>query len=245
MNGENDVTARPAGAPAGDAARPQLRSGGGSGLSGTAVRVRLALVDDHTLFIEACKKLLESDYEVVGTYTDPRAFLIDFPQLKLDVVILDVSMPQLNGLDATREILRMDARVRVIILTMNEDPDIAAEAFRAGASGYLLKRSAGAELTLAVREVTNKRYYLTPLLTKDLVGSLVDDSHARKRLYQLTSRQREVLQLLAEGRSMKQAAAILHVSARTVAFHKYRMMQHLEVHSTAELIQFAVREGLV
>ena len=98
---------------------------------------------------------------------------------------------------------------------------------------------------LAIREVMNQRYYVTPLLTKELVGSLVSDSHARKPLYQLTSRQREVLQLLAEGRSMKQAAAVLHVSARTVAFHKYRMMQHLDVHSTAELIQFAVREGLV
>ena len=209
------------------------------------MKLRVAFVDDHTLFVEGCKKLLEAEYDVVGTYSDPRAFLLDFPQLKVDVVVLDVSMPHLNGLDTAREVLRLDPRVRVIILTMSEDPDIAAEAFRAGAAGYLLKRSAGAELTLAVREVMNKRYYLTPLLTKDLVGSLVHDSHARKPLYQLTSRQREVLQLLAEGRSMKQAAAILHVSARTVAFHKYRMMQNLEVHSTAELIQFAVREGLV
>jgi DNA-binding NarL/FixJ family response regulator len=209
------------------------------------MKLRVAIVDDHTMFAEGCKKLLEAECDVVGTYSDPRAFLLDFPQLKVDVVVLDVSMPHLNGLDTAREVLRLDPRVRVIILTMSEDADIAAEAFRAGASGYLLKRSAGAELLLAVREVTNKRYYLTPLLTKDLVGSLVNDSHARKPLYQLTSRQREVLQLLAEGRSMKQAAAILHVSARTVAFHKYRMMQNLEVHSTAELIQFAVREGLV
>lgn len=209
------------------------------------MKLRVALVDDHTLFVEACRKLLEPDYDVVGTYSDPRAFLIDFPQLKADVVVLDVSMPQLNGLDTAREVLRLDPRVRVVMLTMTEDPAIAAEAFRCGAAGYLLKRSAGSELMLAVREVMNKRYYLTPLLTKDLVGSLVDDAHGRKALYQLTTRQREVLQLLAEGRSMKQAAAILHVSARTVAFHKYRMMQHLDVHSTAELIQFAVREGLV
>ena len=209
------------------------------------MKLRVAFVDDHALFVEGCKKLLEDEYDVVGTYSDPRAFLIDFPQLKADVVVLDVSMPQLNGLDAAREILRMEPRVRVIILTMNEDPDIAAEAFRIGAAGYLLKRSAGSELSLAVREVMNQRYYVTPLLTKELVGTLVQDSHARKPLYQLTSRQREVLQLLAEGRSMKQAAAVLHVSARTVAFHKYRMMQHLDVHSTAELIQFAVREGLV
>jgi len=212
---------------------------------GYVMKVRVAFVDDHILFVEGCRKLLESDHDVVGAYSDPRAFLIDLPQLKVDVVVLDVSMPQLHGLDTAREVLRIAPSVRVIILTMNEDPDIAAEAFRCGASGYLLKRSAGAELTLAVREVMNKRYYLTPLLTKGLVGSLVQDPHARKPLYQLTTRQREVLQLLAEGRSMKQAAAILHVSARTVAFHKYRMMQQLEVHSTAELIQFAVRAGLV
>jgi DNA-binding NarL/FixJ family response regulator len=209
------------------------------------MKLRVAFVDDHTLFADACRKLLEPDYEVVGTYSDPRAFLLDFPQLKVDVAVLDVSMPQLNGLDTARQILRIDPRVRVIILTMSEDPDIAAEAFRTGASGYLLKRSAGAELTLAVREVSNQRYYLTPLLTKDLVDTLVNDPYARKPLHQLTTRQREVLQLLAEGRSMKEAAAILHVSARTVAFHKYRMMEHLAVDSTAELIQFAVREGLV
>jgi DNA-binding NarL/FixJ family response regulator len=154
-------------------------------------------------------------------------------------------MPRLNGLDTAREIHRMQPGVRIVFLTMSEDPDIAAEAFRGGASGYLVKRSAGSELVLAVREVMNNRFYITPLLTKNLVGTLVHDPHSRKPLYQLTSRQREVLQLLAEGRSMKEVAAILHVSARTVAFHKYKMMEHLHVDSTAALIQFAVREGLV
>lgn len=209
------------------------------------MKARVAVVDDHTLFAEACRKLLEMEYDVVGTYNDPHAFLLDFIQLQADIAVVDVTMPQLNGLDTTREIRRMDPKARVIILTMSEDPDIAAEAFRAGASGYLLKRSAGAELMLAVREVMNHRFYLTPLLTKDLVGTLVQDPHFRKPLHQLTPRQREVLQLLAEGRSMKQAATIMHVSARTVAFHKYRMMDHLHVHSTAALIQFAIREGLV
>jgi DNA-binding NarL/FixJ family response regulator len=128
---------------------------------------------------------------------------------------------------------------------MNEDPDVAAEAFRLGAAGYLLKRSASSELPLAVREVVNHRYYITPLLTKDLVGTLFHEHHARKPVHQLTMRQREVLQLLAEGRSMKETAAILNLSARTVAFHKYRIMEHLEVRSTAALIQFALREGLV
>lgn len=206
---------------------------------------RIVIVDDHTLFAEACRSLLELQFEVVGTYSDPRAFLLDFLQIKVDVAIVDVSMPRMNGLDTTREILRMNPNVRVIIVTMSEDPEIAAEAFRAGASGYVLKRSAGSELRLAVREVMEQRYYLTPLLTKDLVGTLVQEPQGRKLVYRLTARQLEVLQLLAEGRSMKEAAAILNVSARTVAFHKYRMMEHLQVRSTAALIQIAIREKLV
>ena len=205
---------------------------------------RIAIVDDHALIAEACRKLLEPTGDVVGTFTDPRTFLAEAVALKPDVVVMDISMPLMNGLDAARELKRLIPGVRIIILTMNEDPEVAAEAFRIGAFGYLLKRSSGSELALAVREVLSQRYYLTPLLTRDLVGSLVHE-HARKRLHQLTPRQREVLQLLAEGRSMKEAAAILHLSARTVAFHKYRMMEQLQVHSTAELIQFAVREGLV
>jgi DNA-binding NarL/FixJ family response regulator len=209
------------------------------------MKPRIVIVDDHTLIADACRKLLEPDNDVVGTFSDPRVFLEQATALRPDVAILDVSMPSLNGLDATSEMRRLLPSVRVIILTMNEDPDVAAEAFRVGASGYLLKRSLGSELPLAVREVLAQRYYITPLLTRDLVGSLVHDPHPRKPVHRLTPRQREVLQLLAEGRSMKEAAAILHVSARTVAFHKYRMMEQLHVQSTAALIQFAVREGLV
>lgn len=209
------------------------------------MKPRVAIVDDHRLLADALEQLLVPECEVVGTYGDPRAFLTQAAQLKPDVAILDLSMPLLNGLDTARELKRLVPGVRVLILTMNEDPDVAAEAFRIGVSGYLLKRSAGSELLAAVREVMGHRYYITPLLTKDLVGSLIVDNPARKPVSRLTSRQREVLQLLAEGRSMKEAAAILHVSARTVAFHKYRMMEHLQVHSTAALIQFAVREGLV
>ena len=209
------------------------------------MKPRVAIVDDHTLLAEAFQKLLEPACQVVGCYSDPRAFLVDAARIKPDVAILDISMPLLNGLDTARELRRVLPDTRVIFLTMNEDPDIAAEAFRLGASGYLLKRSASSELALAVREVMNHHYYITPLLTKDLVGSLVQEPHARKPVHQLTTRQREVLQLLAEGRSMKEVAAILNVSARTVAFHKYRMMDHLHVTSTAALIQIAVREGLV
>jgi len=209
------------------------------------MKPRIAIVDDHTMLAEAFQKLLEPECNVVGTYSDPRAFLVDAVKLKPDAVILDISMPLLNGLDTARELARVLPNTRVIFLTMNEDPDVAAEAFRLGAAGYLLKRSAGSELPLAVREVLSHRYYITPLLTKNLVGSLFHNPQARKPVHQLTTRQREVLQLLAEGRSMKEAAAILNVSARTVAFHKYRMMEYLQVHSTAALIQFALREGLV
>ena len=209
------------------------------------MKARVAIVDDHTLLVDAFRKLLEPEFLVVGGYDDPRAFLADVSGLKPDVTILDVSMPLLNGLDTARELRRILPQALIVFVTMNEDPDLAAEAFRIGASGYLLKRSASAELPLVIREVMNHRFYITPLLTRNLVGSLVDEARARKPVHLLTTRQREVLQLLAQGRSMKEVASVLHVSVRTVAFHKYRMMEHLHVTSTAALIQFAVREGLV
>jgi DNA-binding NarL/FixJ family response regulator len=209
------------------------------------MKPRVVLVDDHSLLAEACGKLLEPECEVIGSYNNSRTFLSEAVQLKPDVAILDVSMPLLNGLDMARELHRLLPQVRIIFLTMNEDPDVAAEAFRLGAAGYVLKRSTASELPLAVREVMSHRYYITPLLTKDLVGRFVHHPETRKPVYDLTARQREVLQLLAEGRSMKEAAAVLHVSPRTVAFHKYRMMEQLHVSTTAALIQFAVREGLV
>jgi DNA-binding NarL/FixJ family response regulator len=206
---------------------------------------RVVIVDDHTLLTEAFRRLLEPECQVVGVYDDPRAFLRDVSQLRPDVAVLDISMPSLNGLDAARELRRLVPATRIVFLTMNEDPDLAAEAFRLGASGYLLKRSAASELPSAVREVMSHHYYITPLLTRDLVGSFVHPNESRKPLHQLTPRQREVLQLLAEGRSMKEAAGVLNVSPRTIAFHKYRMMEQLGVQSTAALIQFAVREGLI
>lgn len=206
---------------------------------------RVAIVDDHTLLAEALGKFLELDAEVVARYTDGRAFLMEVSRIKPDVVVLDFAMPSMNGLDVARELRRIAPAVRIIFLTMNEDPAVAAEALRLGASGYLLKRSAGPELAAAVREVMNDRVYITPLLTGKLLGTLVNDPRARTPVERLSARQREVLQLLAAGRSMKETAAILHVSARTVAFHKYRIMEQLQAGSTAALIQIAVREGLV
>jgi DNA-binding NarL/FixJ family response regulator len=153
-------------------------------------------------------------------------------------------MPVLNGLEAGRQIKQKVPDVKLVFLTMNEDPDLAAEAFRAGASGYLLKRSAASELAAAIREVSQGRSYVTPLITAGLVGSLQHpDDRAPAR--ELTARQREVLQLLAEGRSMKEVANVLNVTPRTVAFHKYRMMEQLNVKSTAELVQYAVRQRIV
>ncbi|MGE5837291.1 MAG: response regulator [Acidobacteriota bacterium] len=207
---------------------------------------RVLLADDHALVLGAFEKLLADECEVVGQVSDGRALVAAAEQLKPDVVILDISMPLLNGLDAGRQIKQKLRNTKLIFLTMNEDADLAAEAFRAGASGYLLKRSAASELMTAVREVMQGRSYVTPLVTEGLVGSLIhaDDRKSRSG-GELTMRQREVLQLLAEGRSMKEIAAVLNLTPRTVAFHKYRMMEQLKIKSTAELIQYAVKHNIV
>jgi DNA-binding NarL/FixJ family response regulator len=208
------------------------------------MKPKVAIVDDHTVLVQAIGRLLDSEYDVVGSYGDARTFLADVPRISPDVVILDVSMPSMNGLEVARELHRRAPAMKVVFLTMNEDADVAAEAFRIGASGYVLKRGTASELVTAVREVMNGRFYVTPLVTRDLLGTL-ETHHSGRQPRQLTGRQREVLRLLAEGRSMKQAAAVLNVSARTIAFHKYRMMQQLHANSTAALIQIAVRERLV
>jgi DNA-binding NarL/FixJ family response regulator len=168
--------------------------------------------------------------------------LEEFARLHPDVVLIDVAMPLLNGLDAGRQLKAQRRSVKLIYLTMNPDPDLAGEALRLGASGYVLKSSAAHELKQAIHEALLGRSYITPLITRDVVGSLIERRPARR---ELTSRQREVLQLLAEGRSMKEVAAILDLTPRTVAFHKYRMMEQLRLKTTAELVQFAVRQGIV
>ena len=208
-------------------------------------RPRVLLADDHTLLLDAFAKLLEPECDVVGTVADGRALLAAAEELKPDVVVLDIAMPLLNGLDAGRQLKKALPDVKLIFLTMNQDPAIAAEAFRAGASGYLLKTSAGSELVKAIEEATSGRSYVTPLIAQDLVEVLMLGPKQRKGAADLTPRQREVLQLLAEGRSMKEAAQILKVTARTIAFHKYRMMDRFRLNSNAELIQFAIRQGVV
>jgi DNA-binding NarL/FixJ family response regulator len=205
---------------------------------------RVLLADDHTLLLTAFEKLLSGECEVVGQVTDGRALVAAAERLKPDVVVLDISMPLLNGLEAGRQIKHRLPAVKLVFLTMNEEPDVAAEAFRSGASGYLLKRSAGSELSAAIREVVQGRSYITPLVAEGLVGALLRFNHQNPEP-ELTSRQREVLQLLAEGRSMKEVAAVLNLAPRTVAAHKYQLMQQLKVKTTAELIQFAVKHGIV
>lgn len=208
------------------------------------VKPRVLLADDHALLLGAFEKLLSEECEIVGTVPDGRALVAAADQLKPDVIVLDISMPLLNGLEAARQIKQRLRDVKLIFLTMNEDADLAAEAFRCGASAYLLKRSAASELATSIREVMKGRSYITPLIAEGLVESLQHvDQH--RTGHELTPRQREVLQLLAEGRSMKEVAVILDLTPRTVAFHKYRMMEQLKVRTTAELIQYAVKHHIV
>ena len=207
-------------------------------------RPRVLLADDHALLLGAFEKLLAGECDIVGQVSDGRALVEAAELLKPDVVVLDISMPLLNGLEAGRQIKRRSRDIKLIFLTMNEDAALAAEAFRFGASAYLLKRSAASELGTAIREVMKGRSYVTPLITEDLMGSLLHEDR-QKPAYELTAREREVLQLLAEGRSMKEVASLLNISPRTIAFHKYRMMEQLKVKSTAELIQYAVKHHIV
>ena len=207
-------------------------------------RPRVLLADDHDLLLGALEKLLADDCEIVGQVSDGAALCAAAEALKPDVIVLDVAMPRLNGLEAARRIRQSLRNIKLVFLTMNEDADIAAEAFRAGASGYVLKRSAPGELLTAIREVMQGRSYLTPRMTKDLMEALLSSDES-KDTDELTTRQREILQLIAEGRSMKEIAAVLDITPRTVAFHKYRLMQQLHVTSTAELVRYAVTHHIV
>jgi DNA-binding NarL/FixJ family response regulator len=208
-------------------------------------RTRIILADDHILLLDSLKNLLEPEFEVVGTFADGRVLLESAPSLTPDVIVLDIGMPIMNGLNAGQRLKQVLPAVKLIYLTMNPDPDIAAEAFRLGAAGYLVKSSAASELVHAIREVLRGRSYVTPLLTEGMVGSFVQNLKRRKSPRQLTLRQKEVLQLLAEGRSMKEVAFVLNVTPRTVAFHKYTMMEQLNVKSSAELIQYAMKSPVM
>lgn len=207
-------------------------------------KARILLADDHTLVAEAFKRLLEPEFEVVGTVGDGRALLREAPELKPDVVLVDLNMPLLNGLDASEQLKQLLPRTKIIVLTMNEDAEIAYETLNKWASGYLLKKSAGSELLKAVREVLNGAKYVTPAMENQLAELISNDSRT-DTVRSLTPRQREVLQLLAEGHTMKEAAAILNVATRTVAFHKYRIMQEFGLENNSDLLRLAIRQRLV
>jgi DNA-binding NarL/FixJ family response regulator len=208
-------------------------------------RVRILLADDHEMVCAGFQKLLEPQYEVVGSVGDGRALLKAAAELKPDVVLVDLGMPLLNGLDAGRELKRRMPDIKLIFLTMNPDSDLAAEALRIGASGYLLKNSPASELLQAVHDAIRGISYVTPQIRRAREETFIRDPRAVNRPKHLTGRQREVLQMLAEGRSMKEIADVLQITFRTVRFHKSRIMEELEITTNSELVQYAIKHGMI
>jgi len=208
-------------------------------------RPKILLADDHLLIAEALQHLLQADFDVVGRVSDGRALLKAAEELKPDVVVVDIAMPLLNGLDAGERLKTLHPHIKVIYLTQNREPRIAAEAFRRGASAYLLKDSAASELTTAIREALRGRTSVSPPVARGMLGEASEAFADAATLRELSSRERDVLQLLAEGKSMKEVAAVLDISPKTVEFHKYRIMELLGVRTTAELVQHAIKIGLI
>ena len=208
-------------------------------------RPRVLLADDHQMLAEALKSVIEPRCEVVGTVSDGRALLEAAARLQPDVVVLDIGMPQLNGLDAGRQLKLSLPKVKLIFMTMLQDPYLVGEAYRAGASAFLLKEAAVSELTKAIDRVLKGGTYTTPSAAEGLTNISLRDPKNREHAPQPTSRQREVIQLLAEGLSMKQVAAELKITTRTVAGHKYAAMELLQLKTNADLVQYAIEHGIV
>jgi DNA-binding NarL/FixJ family response regulator len=209
-------------------------------------RTRVLLADDHAVVAQGLEALLKDSFDLVGVVHDGRSLLEAADTLRPDVIVTDISMPLLNGLDAIPQIRARRPASKVIILTMHRETQLAVDAFRAGASGYLLKVSPAEELITAIQQVAQGRAYVTSLLSKDLITLLLEAGRPpHPGQSPLTARQREVLQLIAEGRTMKEVATILNISPRTAESHKYETMQALGVRTTAELIQCAIRLKLV
>lgn len=207
---------------------------------------RILLADDHRIVAEGLRSLIEPEFELVGIVEDGRALLDAAEQLRPDVIIADISMPLLNGIEAVRQLRKSNKDVRVIFLTMHPDVTYVVSAFEAGALGYVLKHSAPSELKKAIRSVLNGKKYVTSLLSNDFIEGRKKGSLERQgEASYLTRRQCEVLQLLAEGRSVKEAASILEISSRTVEYHKYQMMTDLGVKTIADLVRYAVKHGIV
>lgn len=208
---------------------------------------RVLMADDHSLILAALRKLMEGECEVVGMVEDGRALVEAAQRLRPDLILLDISMPLLNGLEAARQLRTVVPDSKLIFLTMHASSTYATEAFQAGASGYLLKRSAASELSLAIRAILHGQHYLTPSLTKDVLDAVLKPASGERGkpvVPALTARQREVLQLVAEGCGTKTIATTLKVSVKTVEFHKSRLMQQLDIHTTADLTKYAITHGI-
>jgi len=211
----------------------------------TTTPPRVLLADDHTLVLEGFRRIVEQRCEVVGAVEDGRALLEAAVRLRPDLILLDISMPLLNGVDAGRQIKKLLPDVKLIFVTMHADPAYVSEAFKAGASAYLLKRSAARELDRAIEAVLKGQYFVTSLLTREIVTGLSSEEGGMfSQRQDLTPRQREVLQLIAEGRTIKEIAALLNISPKTVEFHKAQIIFHLNLRTTAELTKYALAHGL-
>jgi len=208
-------------------------------------RPRILLADDHKIVTEGLKGLLEPEFELVGIVEDGRALLAAAEKLRPDVIVADISMPLLNGIDSVRQIKKAHEEIKVVFLTMHPDVTYAVSAFEAGASGYVLKHSAPTELVTAIRSALRGKTFVTPLLAGEFLRHTKERATQRDESTRLTPRQREILQLLAEGKSAKEIATVLSISSRTVEFHKYRIMKDLDIKSAAELVHYAVRHGII
>lgn len=207
---------------------------------------RVLLADDHRLVLEGFRRILEGQYQLVGAVEDGRALLDIAKKLRPDIVILDLSMPLLNGIDATTRLKKICPDTKIIIVTMHADTDYVRSAFEAGASAYVLKRSAVDELEQAIQAVLVGRSYITPLITKEMMDVFLSKTSENPTgTHTLTTRQREVLQLLAEGRTAKEIANLLNISSRTVEFHKGQILTQLNLQTTADLIKYALTHGIV
>jgi DNA-binding NarL/FixJ family response regulator len=206
-------------------------------------RTKILLADDHKMFVQGLRALLEDEFDLVGTVENGQALVEAAGQFNPDVIVADISMPVMNGLEAVRKLKEQGVTAKVIFLTMHADDRLLAEAFRCGGAGYVLKQSAGEELTLAIKQVLAGHKYVTPLLAKEWAQEVSKGIDGQKKL-SLTPRQREVLKLVIEGCTMKEVANRMGISTRTAESHKYEMMEGLGVDSTAELIQYAVKLGI-
>jgi DNA-binding NarL/FixJ family response regulator len=215
------------------------------GLEEEMARVRILLADDHTLFCNLLRDLLEPEYEVVGSVSDGRELLKAADSLRPDVVLVDIGMPSLNGLDAGRRLKQANPRVKLIYLTMNNNIEYAREALQAGASAFILKNSKSSELLHAIRDALKGVSYMAPEIRRALNEVFLRDPKAVDRPQHLTDRQREVLQMLAEGRSLREIASLLQISYRTVRFHKVRIMEELGISKNAELVKYAIKHGMI